>query len=78
MNQYSSELFTIKNECTSLKECEIKKKTTVENVLKEMKLESRFYAVLVNGKKAEMDYILNEKDDLLILPKIAGGIEKLI
>lgn len=62
----------------SLKSYKMKTSLSVADVLKEMKLEGKYFAILVNGKKVNMDYQLKENEELTILPKIAGGIENLI
>ena len=46
---------------------------TVKELLKELKLEAKFFALLVNGKRAPLEQILETDDQITILPKIAGG-----
>jgi sulfur carrier protein ThiS len=46
---------------------------TVKQLLKELKLEHKFFAILVNGKRVELDSIIEKDAEIVILPKIAGG-----
>jgi sulfur carrier protein ThiS len=46
---------------------------TVNDLLKELNLEGKYFGILVNGKKANEDTIINESDEVVILPHIAGG-----
>ena len=63
----SSEFFT---------ESQIKvtKRQTVANLLKDLKLEDAFLAVLVDGERVDLDTEIHEGQKVIILPKIAGGI----
>jgi len=56
-----------------LKEFKIKKEQTVSNLLKELNLNDKFFAILVNGKKASINDKIQEGSDIVILPRIAGG-----
>ncbi len=56
-----------------LKEFTIKKKQKVSDLLKELKLNDKFFAILVNGKKASLNDEIQENSDIVILPRIAGG-----
>ena len=49
------------------------KRMTVNDLLKELNLEGKYFGILVNGKKANEDTIINESDEVVILPHIAGG-----
>lgn len=51
----------------------LKNVQTVASVLKALKLEDRFFAVLLNEKRAKLDDEVKPTDKLTILPKIAGG-----
>ncbi len=55
------------------KTIQVKKKKTVSDLLKELNLKDNFFAVLVNGKKAEINQVLVPEDKILVLPKIKGG-----
>ena len=61
------------NETSSMAVYRIKNRQTVENVLASLNLEAKFFAVLVNGKKVDLKESINEGDEILVLPKIAGG-----
>lgn len=61
------------NETSSMAVYRIKNRQTVENVLASLNLEAKFFAVLVNGKKVNLEDSINEGDEILVLPKIAGG-----
>ena len=50
------------------------KKILVKDLLKELNLEGKYFGILVNGKKATEDTIINENDEVVILPHIAGGL----
>ena len=51
----------------------VEKQLTVVALLKELNLESKFFGILVNGKKADKDTIIKATDEVIILPNIAGG-----
>lgn len=51
----------------------VEKQLTVRALLKELNLESKFFGILVNGKKADKDTIIKATDEVIILPNIAGG-----
>jgi len=50
------------------------KKMTVRDLLKELNLEGKYFGILINGKKATEDTVITEKDKIVILPHIAGGM----
>lgn len=50
-----------------------KRKMLVKDLLKELNLEGKYFGILVDGKKANEDTVLNENSDIVILPHIAGG-----
>jgi len=56
-----------------LKEFKIQKNQLVGDLLKELKLNDKFFAILVNGKKASLNDEIQEGSDIVILPRIAGG-----
>jgi len=62
------------NEISSMQKFIAKRNQNVESLLKELKLETKYFAVLVNGEKADFTTELKEKDEVIILPKIAGGL----
>ena len=49
------------------------RKMLVKDLLKELNLEGKYFGILVNGKKADEDTEITPKDDITILPHIAGG-----
>ena len=46
---------------------------TVNDLLKELNLEGKYFGILVNGKKANEETVIKESDEVVILPHIAGG-----
>lgn len=50
------------------------KTMTVADLLKELDLENKYFGILVDGKKATPDTLINHKSEVIILPHIAGGI----
>jgi len=50
-----------------------KRKMLVKDLLKELNLEGKYFGILVDGKKASEDTVLDENSDIVILPHIAGG-----
>jgi sulfur carrier protein ThiS len=59
---------------SGLKTYRIKAARTVGDLLKELKLESKFFAILANGKKVGINDTIEENSEITILPKIAGGM----
>jgi len=57
----------------SLKSYRVKTSRTVEDLLKDLKLESKFFAILVDGKKVDLNDRIDEGSEITILPRIAGG-----
>lgn len=47
---------------------------TVADLLRELDLEDKYFGILVDGKKATPDTVINEQSEVVILPHIAGGI----
>lgn len=46
---------------------------TVQDLLKELNLDGKVFVVLVNGKKGRINDVINEGEEIVIFPKIAGG-----
>ena len=46
---------------------------TVRDLLKELNLEGKYFGILVDGKKAKEDQKITTKNEIVILPHIAGG-----
>ncbi|MHA1620491.1 MAG: MoaD/ThiS family protein [Promethearchaeota archaeon] len=58
----------------SLKTYRVKVARTVGDLLKDLKLESKYFAILADGKKVgSLDEIIENGSEITILPKIAGG-----
>ena len=55
------------------KTIQIKKKKTVDELLKELNINKNYFAVLVNSKRADENQILFPEDKVIVLPKIRGG-----
>lgn len=51
----------------------VEEEETVKDLLKKINLENKYFAIIVNGKRAEPDTILKAGYEVIILPKIAGG-----
>ena len=50
------------------------KTMTVADLLKELNLEGKYFGILVDGKKATPETVIDIKSSVVILPHIAGGI----
>ncbi|MHA1585501.1 MAG: MoaD/ThiS family protein [Promethearchaeota archaeon] len=57
----------------NLKMYRVKAARKVSDLLKDLKLETKFFAVLADGKKVGLDDTIEEGAEITILPKIAGG-----
>jgi sulfur carrier protein ThiS len=51
----------------------VKNPQKVYDILSKLNLESKYFVVLINGKKVEPTDFVEKDDEILILPKIAGG-----
>ena len=49
------------------------RKMLVKDLLRELNLEGKYFGILINGKKADEDTEITSKDNITILPHIAGG-----
>jgi sulfur carrier protein ThiS len=49
------------------------RKMLVKDLLRELNLEGKYFGILINGKKVDEDTEISPKDDITILPHIAGG-----
>jgi sulfur carrier protein ThiS len=47
----------------------------VSDLLKELNLEGKYFGILVNGKKADEDTVIDKDSSITILPHIAGGLK---
>ncbi len=57
----------------TLKTYRVNTTRNVADLLKELKLESKFFAILADGKKVGLEDKIEEGSEITILPKIAGG-----
>ncbi len=51
----------------------VKKERKVQDLLDELKLKDKYFAILIDGKRANPEDTLKEGSEVLIIPKIAGG-----
>ncbi len=58
----------------SLKTYRVRESRTVADLLSDIGLESKFFAILVDGKRVDIDFNVDEGQEITILPKIAGGM----
>ncbi|MHA1728169.1 MAG: MoaD/ThiS family protein [Promethearchaeota archaeon] len=56
-----------------LNEFKAKGERKVSDLLKELKLDNKFFAILIDGKKANLKDTIRENQNIVVLPKIAGG-----
>lgn len=56
-----------------LQQFKVKESKKVKDLLKELGLEGKYFAILIDGKKASPKDTIKEGSDIVILPKIAGG-----
>lgn len=47
---------------------------TVQDMLQRLELQTNYFTVLINGKKANPHDQIQINDNIIVLPKIAGGI----
>ena len=57
----------------SLKEYIVKEKRTVKDLLHDLNLDDKYFAILVDGKKASLDTVIEDGQSIVVLPRIAGG-----
>jgi sulfur carrier protein ThiS len=58
----------------SLKTYRVKTSRTVGDLLTELKLETKFFAILADGKKVGLEDKIDSGAEITILPRIAGGM----
>ncbi|MHA1785204.1 MAG: MoaD/ThiS family protein [Candidatus Helarchaeota archaeon] len=58
---------------SQLKKLIVEKTMTVSNLLSELGLESQYFAVLVDGKRVDLEHVIDASTEIIILPRIAGG-----
>ncbi len=52
----------------------VTKEKKVKDLLAELNLQDKFFAILVDGKRAGPDDVVKPGAEVVILPKIAGGM----
>ena len=57
----------------TMKTFSVKSNKKVSELLKELKLSNKFFAILINGKRAGLDDVIKASDSVVLLPRIAGG-----
>jgi len=50
------------------------KTMTVKDLLEELNLQEKYFGILVDGRKASPETVINSNSKVVILPHIAGGI----
>ncbi|MHA1340070.1 MAG: MoaD/ThiS family protein [Promethearchaeota archaeon] len=60
-------------EIGSLTTYTVKTEKTVSELLKELNLSDKYFAILIDGKRAGLDDVIKEGSSIIILPRIAGG-----
>ena len=60
-------------EVSSMTTYRVKNPQKVYDILTKLNLESKYFVVLINGKKVEPTDFVEKDDEILILPRIAGG-----
>ena len=60
-------------EVSSMTTYRVKNPQKVYDILTKLNLESKYFVVLINGKKVEPTDFVEKNDEILILPRIAGG-----
>ena len=63
-------------EVGSLKMIKSQTAKTYSDLVRELNLNDKFFALLANGKKVDdLNQQYNKEDEVILLPKIAGGYE---
>ena len=54
---------------------ELKEDKTLKQLIRELDLDGKFYAILVDGKRAseDLNQIISKDSKVVVLPKIQGG-----
>ncbi len=73
MDQKIEQIYENTSTVGSLKEYTVKEERTVKDLLHDLNLDDKYFAILVNGKKANLDTIISEGSSIVVLPRIAGG-----
>ena len=73
MEQKIDQIYENTKTVGSLKEYIVKEKRTVKDLLHDLNLDDKYFAILVDGKKASLDTEIAEGQSIVVLPRIAGG-----
>lgn len=60
-------------ETSSMLTYKVKTAQTVKDILAQLKMAEKYFAVLINGRRGELTDVVDENSEIVILPKIAGG-----
>jgi sulfur carrier protein ThiS len=67
------ESITKVTETSSMLTYKVKTAQTVRDILAQLKMAEKYFAVLINGRRGELTDVVDENSEIVILPKIAGG-----
>ncbi|MBN2156341.1 MAG: MoaD/ThiS family protein [Candidatus Lokiarchaeota archaeon] len=73
MDQKLEHIYEESKTIGSLKEYIVKEKRTVKDLLHDLNLDDKYFAILVDGKKARLDTEIAQGQSIVVLPRIAGG-----
>ncbi len=73
MEQKIEQIYENTKTVGSLKEYVVKEKRTVKDLLHDLNLDDKYFAILVDGKKATLETEIAEGQSIVVLPRIAGG-----
>ena len=53
---------------------DLKEKKTLKELISELRVDDKFFAILVNGRKiSDLNQVIEADSSIVILPKIRGG-----
>ena len=73
MDQKIEQIYENTSTVGSLKEYTVKEERTVKDLLHDLNLDDKYFAILVNGKKANLDTIISEGPSIVVLQGVPGG-----
>ncbi|MHA1111132.1 MAG: MoaD/ThiS family protein [Promethearchaeota archaeon] len=73
MDQKTDQIYENTSTIGSLKEYVVKEERTVKDLLHDLNLDDKYFAILVDGKKASLDTVIETGQSIVVLPRIAGG-----
>jgi len=73
LDQKTEQIYENTSTIGSLKEYIVKEKRTVKDLLHDLNLDDKYFAILVDGKKASLDTEIEQGSSIVVLPRIAGG-----